>query len=177
LRFHLPPGGGEIAAYRKLLRLAGGDRRLGQMHEPQIGAHQHADEQHDRDRVGDETAQNLENDAALGPRAGLPALELQQLIVEGALLRVAQDGVGTHDIPEPRGGSGIAAAQVGVARLGGIAVRILQRLGIVGLIHAEQVIKGDHGVPPRMAPPASARVIHVSGTRHINNNKCRLLNK
>jgi hypothetical protein len=72
-----------------------------QAREDSESASQRGRQDRNSDGIGGELAHSFGDDATLRLRMKPPAFKLNHLVVDLSLLRVAQDGIGADDLPEP----------------------------------------------------------------------------
>src|SRR5258708_9152289 len=85
---------------------------------------------------------------ALWFRAGLLKRERQQLVISRPLLGIAEDVMGTYELPESQGSIGIVWICVGVSSFSRLAKGGPQPLGIIVRKSTKQLIQGRHRRTP-----------------------------
>ena len=73
-----------------------------------------------------------------------PAFKPQRMVIRRPLVRIAKDGIGTHNSTEPHCGIRIIRMKVGVVRFDGSAERILESLSVVIWRRTKQIVKRLH---------------------------------
>lgn len=84
------------------------------------------------------------NLVALDLQLELLPLKPQQPIVSCALRRVAEQGIGGDNLPEPFYSIWIAGMEIGVMRLDRPAERLLQSVSVIILMSVEKAVKRFH---------------------------------
>src|SRR5664279_2360604 len=98
--------------------------------------------------------------------------EAEQMIVNLALLHIAEDFAGADDFPKPQRGVGIAGMQVGMGPLGGPAERGPEFFGVVFRKSPKQIVKRLHHRSRISSPPPanSRREFTLEYATQLNNN-------
>src|SRR5258707_15501928 len=68
-----------------------------------------------------------------------------QIVVRRALVRIDQDVIGAHQLPESPRGVRIVGIHIGMGGLGGPAKRSPQPVGIIARKGSEQIVERPHG--------------------------------
>ena len=99
--------------------------------------------------------------AALGLPVLLPARDFEQPVIGRSLLPIAQDGVGANNRLNLSEASGVAGIEIGMVRLGCLAERSPQAVGVIVRKCLKQIVERLHGSTTQIpifptSPPALA---------------------
>jgi hypothetical protein len=103
-------------------------------------------DEHDGDNGACEgvSGQSADDAGALGRLALLPRCDFEQPVIGRPLLPIAQDGVGANDAPESFRSFRVTGIEIGMVRLGCLAERSPQLVGVIVRKCLEQIVERLH---------------------------------